>query len=197
MANSSSMRSEPGRLADAQTAAHAGAVDDARLKQLLGYNLSRADIRVRKIFNRHLATLELRPVEYSVLVLIAANPQINQRQLGEALEISAPNLAVLLDKLAERNLVKRVRGDLDRRAQHPHLTAAGRKLVTAAERLALASDADLAAVLSEGERALLTELLQRLAGAAPALRPGRAGRPVGAARVVSGPAGRAAQTRRT
>ncbi len=110
-----------------------------------------------------MASVALRPVEYSVLVLIAANARIKQKQLGEALEISAPNLAVLLDRLAERGLVRRVRSPEDRRAQHLHLTAAGKALVATAEQLALAMEGEVLAALTPQERTQLAALLQKLA----------------------------------
>jgi DNA-binding MarR family transcriptional regulator len=168
MANSSSSRSSPSEGARstpraATVAPVPGGLDDGRLKELLGYNLSRADIRLRKFFHRHMASVALRPVEYSVLVLIAANARIKQKQLGEALEISAPNLAVLLDRLAERGLVRRVRSPEDRRAQHLHLTAAGKALVATAEQLALAMEGEVLAALTPQERTQLAALLQKLA----------------------------------
>lgn len=133
-----------------------------RLTRLLGYNLSRADLTLRKLFHRHMAPLQLRPVEFSVLVLIASNPKMNQKQLGAALEVSAPNLAVLLDRLTERGLIKRVRSNEDRRAQRLHLKAAGKTLVARAEKVAATMEGDALNLLSEGERTLLVELLQRL-----------------------------------
>ncbi len=136
-----------------------------RLTRLLGYNLSRADIRLRKYFSNYLGTFSLRPAEYSALVLIGDNERLNQKRLGEALDISPPNLAVLLDKLTERGLVVRVRSEQDRRAQHLHLTRAGRALLTRAEASATRMEAAVFAVLSPGERALLIELLQKVASA--------------------------------
>jgi hypothetical protein len=41
-----------------------------------------------------------------VLVLVAANPCLNQEQLGSAPDLSAPNLAVILDRLAERDALR-------------------------------------------------------------------------------------------
>ncbi|MGA2549602.1 MAG: MarR family transcriptional regulator [Burkholderiaceae bacterium] len=146
------------------SATHRGpSLDEERLKRLLGYNLSRADIRLRKAFNHHMAHLQLRPVEFSVLVLIASNPRINQKELGKVLDISPPNVAVLLDRLSERGLIERVRSSLDRRNQHLHLKPSGKVLVAQAEDVARTMEDAVLSVLSDGQRALLTELLQKLA----------------------------------
>ena len=161
----------PVHAARAEAAAPAApVVDTSRLTHLVGYAASRASIQLKKTFRKHLGPLQLKAVEFSVLVLIAANPRLNQKQLGAALDLSAPNLAVILDRLAERGLVERVRSTVDRRAQQLHLTAAGRALTAHAETIAATMENDALRVLSAAERALLIELLLKLARGRPARR---------------------------
>jgi DNA-binding MarR family transcriptional regulator len=140
-----------------------GALDQSRLTQLVGYASSRASITMRRVFLKHLGPLDLKVVEYSILVLVASNPQVNQKQLGEALDISAPNMAVTLDRLVERGWVERVRGTRDRRAMHIHLTPAGQDLVQRAEKIASTMENTTLRVLSPAEKALLIELLMKVA----------------------------------
>ncbi len=140
----------------------AGTLSTLRLERLLGYNLARAELRMRKEFLARLADLRLKPVEFSTLVLIDSNQAINQKQIGDALDISAPNLVVLMDQLAARGLLERVRSASDRRAQHPRLTRAGSTLVKTAEALVLGLEKDILAPLSPGERTILLELLQKI-----------------------------------
>jgi DNA-binding MarR family transcriptional regulator len=140
-------------------------LEDSKLTRLLGYNLSRADIRLRQFFHRYMEQFGVRPSEYSALVLIASNSRLNQKKLGEALDISAPNLAVLLDKLTARGMLVRVRSEEDRRAQHLHLTAKGRGLLARAESSILRMEERVFSALSAGERALLIELLQKIISA--------------------------------
>jgi len=96
-------------------------------------------------------------------MLVAQNPQVNQKQLGEALDISAPNMAVTLDRMVECGWVERVRSTKDRRAQHIHLTTQGAQLVQRAEKIAATMEAPALAMLSAAERALLIELLHKVA----------------------------------
>ena len=138
-------------------------LDQSRLTHLVGYAASRAAIELKKTFARHLGPLELKAVEFSILVLVASNPQVNQRQLGEALDVSAPNMAITLDRMAERGCIERVRATHDRRAQLIHLTPAGRDLVKRAEKIAATMENESLAVLSAAERALLIELLLKVA----------------------------------
>lgn len=140
-----------------------GELDQSRLMHLVGYAASRASIELKKTFAKHLGPLDLKAVEFSVLVLVAANPQVNQKQLGQALDVSAPNLAVTLDRMVERGWVERVRSTQDRRAQHVHLTPRGRELTQQAEKIAATMENAALRVLSPAERALLIELLLKVA----------------------------------
>ncbi len=150
--------------------APAGAIHTSRLTHLVGYAASRASIQLKKSFLKHLGPLQLKAVDFSILVLVASNPRLNQKQLGAALDLSPPNLAVILDRLAERGLVERVRSTVDRRAQQLHLTAAGRELTTRAEEIAATMESDALRMLSSAERALLIELLLRVARGRPPRR---------------------------
>ena len=145
-------------------------LDASRLSHLVGYAASRAAITLRKVFAKHMAPLDLKIVEFSILMLVAQNPQVNQKQLGQALDISAPNMAVTLDRMVERGWVERVRSMKDRRAQNIHLTAAGAQLVQRAEKIAATMEAPSLAMLSAAERALLIELLHKVASGKAAKR---------------------------
>jgi DNA-binding MarR family transcriptional regulator len=147
-------------------------VDSSRLTHLVGYAASRASIELKKVFAQYLGPLELKAVEFSILVLVASNPQVNQRQLGQALDVSAPNMAITLDRLVDRGWVERVRSTTDRRAQIIHLTRAGHELVERAETIARTMEDGALQMLSGAERALLIELLLKVAGGGAA--PGRA-----------------------
>ena len=82
-------------------------LDQSRLTHLVGYASTRASITMRRVFVRHLGPLDLKIVEFSILMLVASNPQINQKRLGAALDISPPNMAVTLDRMVERGWVER------------------------------------------------------------------------------------------
>jgi DNA-binding MarR family transcriptional regulator len=153
-----------------ESKADGNTLDQSRLTYLVGYAASRAAITMRRVFVRHLGPLDLKVVEFSILVLVASNPQINPKRLGQALDVSAPNLAVTLDRLVERGWVERVRSTQDRRAMHIHLTAKGRELVQRAEKIAATMENAALRVLSPAERALLIELLMKVAAGKPGKR---------------------------
>jgi DNA-binding MarR family transcriptional regulator len=147
---------------NAAAARRATELDASRLTHLVGYAASRAAIELKKAFARHMAPLDIKVPEFSILMLVAANPLVNQRQLGQALDISAPNMAVTLDRMVEHGWVERVRSTEDRRAQQIHLLPAGRGLVQRAEKIAATMEDAALRRLSSAERALLVELLLKI-----------------------------------
>ena len=160
MAAAHTSADSPGR---APAATPDRSLDTTRLAHLVGYAVSRAALPLRQAFAHHMAPFGLKAVEFSVLVLIAANPRLNQKQLGGALDLSAPNLAVILDRLAERGLVARVRGTVDRREHRLELTPAGAALTARAQDVASTMEREALQWLSDAERALLIELLNKVA----------------------------------
>ena len=149
---------------NAATRSRVGRLDDSGLGHLVGYATSRAALELRKVFAHHMEPLGLKVPEYSILMLVAHNRGVNQKRLGTELDISPPNMAVTIDRMVERGWVERVRGTEDRRAQHIHLTPAGRALAAEAQGIAATMEASKLSVLSPAERALLIEMLRKLYG---------------------------------
>jgi DNA-binding MarR family transcriptional regulator len=141
----------------------AGRLEEARLQMVLGYQLAQATIVTSAIFTTEVGDpLELRPVEYTVLTLIAENPGGSPAQLARALAVTPPNITAIVDRLVARGLAQRKASAQDRRAQILTVTRAGADLVRkATERIIAAERAALA--LTAGEQAILAELLHKVA----------------------------------
>ena len=78
-------------------------LDHACLAHVLGYQLARASVFTRNAFNHAIGEpMHLRPVEFTILELIAHNASATQKQLASALSMTAPGMTVLLDRLEER-----------------------------------------------------------------------------------------------
>jgi DNA-binding MarR family transcriptional regulator len=135
---------------------------------LLGYQLAMAAISTRGVFTRLVgAPLALRPVEYTVLALIRNHPDISPARLAQALSVSAPNITLWIDKLAQRGLVAREKNRNDKRAQHLRVTPRGEQLTAMATRQLIDGERAEYGNLSSGERAILIELLKKVASARP------------------------------
>lgn len=136
--------------------------DHGRLTDLLGYHLRRADTFTFQNFGAVLEQDQISPGQLGVLLMVEANPGINQTQAGRALGIDRSTLVSIIDNLESRDLVARTPSPTDRRSHALMLTDAGaRFLKDAAPRLA-AHEAEIARNLSAAERATLISLLQRI-----------------------------------
>jgi len=145
------------------TADDPGGLDHAGLRHLLGYQLAQANLPSREVFSRHIGRpMKLRPVEFSMLMLLAHNPGASPKQLRQALAVSAPNLTVLLDRVEQRGWIQRQKSETDGRAQNVYLTQAGTELARRAYEASTTMESELLKRLSDGERAMLRELLAKV-----------------------------------
>ena len=141
-----------------------GPLDQAGMQHLMGYRLTLAELASRRVFQRHVGTpFKLRPVEFTILVLLLGNGSATPKQLAQTLGASPPNVTVLIDRLVERGLLQRQRSDTDGRAMNLRLTDKGLDLARRAQRVSQTMEGSLLAPLSAAERAMLGELLLKLA----------------------------------
>ncbi|KRI01284.1 MarR family winged helix-turn-helix transcriptional regulator [Curvibacter sp. PAE-UM] len=137
-------------------------VDTSYLESLVGYNARRATLVIVDAFLRNMAVYGLRPVDFSVLSLIAHNPGITSRQLCTTLNIQPPNLVGMINQLQRRELITRRPHPHDGRAMGLHLTAAGKKMVKQAEVTASELEEATTARLTVAERKMLMQLLRKI-----------------------------------
>lgn len=159
-----------------------GRLDESLLQQVVGYQLAQASIVTDSVFRQRVGEpLQLRPIEYTVLVLVAQNPGGSAARIARALAVTPPHVTMVLDRLQARRLVERRVSAEDRRSQQLSVTREGAKLacratddILAAERASLG--------LTPGEQAMLAELLHKVACArgtakdAAAMQPRASGR---------------------
>lgn len=129
----------------------------------LGYRLRRAQLNVFQKFLSVFDQLQLRPAEYSVLVMIDDNPGRKQTEIAEVLGIKRANFVTMVHGLEERGLVERVPSSSDKRANALHLTRDGTAFLAHARSLHEAMEGELLARLGgEEARDQLLALLSRL-----------------------------------
>jgi DNA-binding MarR family transcriptional regulator len=130
------------------------------LSSHLGYALRRAQVWVFQDFIRTLAVIDIRPAQYSVLVVIGANPGLSQAELADRLAIERARLVHMLDHLQRRGLTERLPSPTDRRTHALQLTKDGQKLLKRAKALAARHEERLTEKMGAGAREQVKELLQ-------------------------------------
>jgi DNA-binding MarR family transcriptional regulator len=148
--------------ATAKTGLGADRLNSQFLQALVGYNARRAWSQISTVFAERMAPYGLKQVDFSVLSLLAHNPGATSRQLCATLDILPPNLVNLISTLDSRGLIERRPHPRDGRAVGLHLTPAGEKLTSDAERTVTQAELDASAKLTTRERESLIQLLKKL-----------------------------------
>ena len=138
------------------------AIDLGPLASALGYVLRRAQLSVFADFHATFAELDLRPAEFSVLVVIGRNPGLRQNQVGDLLGIQSPNIAAIVKRFVARGWTARQVSAHDRRAAALFLKAEGEEMLARAVGLWRQHERRICERLEPGERECLLTALTRL-----------------------------------
>ena len=109
----------------------------------LCYFLRRVQVWVFQDFIKTLASIDLRPAQYSVLAVIGANRGLSQADVSQMLGIERARLVRMLNRLEKRGLTQRLASPNDRRSHALQLTPAGQALLKRAKALAAVHEANL------------------------------------------------------
>jgi DNA-binding MarR family transcriptional regulator len=162
------MKRRPSVANAAMTAVRRSAASPTRAEKLafgqlehhLGFFLRRLQIWVFQDFIQTLAPMKVRPAQYSVLLIIEANPGRSQAAIGQTLGIERARLARLLHELERRKWVSRRASGSDARSHSLHLTADGEKVLAKIKSLAEQHEAQLAEHVGAKRRMQLIDLLR-------------------------------------
>lgn len=143
-------------------------LDFGALRGIAGFHLARASVTTLDAFDRHIGTpFGLHKVDFSALMLLDASPGASPKQLALALDITAPKLTALLDRLQQRGLLDRLPNPSDGRSQRVVLTRRGQQLARDAAAAAQPMEDEMLQRLTRAEHAMLIELLGKLARRGP------------------------------
>lgn len=142
----------------------AGAPSLGALPGYVGFNLRRAQVASFRHLERTAGALNLTPGQFSLLTFLEANPGVSQKTVSQEFGVDTSTLTPVLDGLAGRRLIRRARASHDRRSYALSLTPSGDRLLSEMRARIEAQEAEMAAALAPGERALLLDMLERICG---------------------------------
>ena len=135
-------------------------IDLGTLNARTGYFVRRLQVWIFQDFIRTLKSVQIRPAQYSVLVLIAANPGLPQADLSDTLGIERARLVRLLDELERRGLTARLPSTRDRRSHALFLTEQGQAALERIELLVARHEEHVTEKLGPARRKALIKLLK-------------------------------------
>ena len=106
-----------------------GPVNMGYLESTVGYSIRRAQIAVFQDIYAAFDDKAITLTQFSVLAVVADNPEITQSELAAALAVERPRIVPLLNALEQRNLAQRVVCEDDKRNRRIVLTPQGRALL--------------------------------------------------------------------
>ena len=137
-------------------------VELAGLDSHVGYAVRRAQVAVFQDFMRSVEATGIRPAQFSILTVIAANPGLKQADVSRALGIERGRLVLVLHELERRGLARRAASEVDRRSHALHLTPKGERLLTQLNTVVGDHERRMSAKLGPEDKARLMELLAKL-----------------------------------
>ncbi len=108
-------------------------IDLGALNRHLGYFIRRAQVWVFQDIIRSLKSLDISPAQYSVLLVIDANPGLSQAELARTLGIQRARMVRVLHRLDKRGLTRRLQSSDDGRMYSLRLTQKGQETLRRAQ----------------------------------------------------------------
>jgi DNA-binding MarR family transcriptional regulator len=104
-------------------------VRTAPIEDLIGYALRRAQGVVYADLNGALARISLRPLQFTLLLMVAENPGSSQSSVCQALGIQKANCVPTMGELERRGYIIRRKSTADARSYELHITHKGKRIL--------------------------------------------------------------------
>jgi DNA-binding MarR family transcriptional regulator len=134
----------------------------APLQESIGYALRRAQGAVYADLNDALARISLRPLQFTLLVMVAENPGASQSGVCEALGIQKANCVPTMSELERRGFIIRKKSATDARSYELHVTNKGKRILQRAGELQSSHEQQLIERIGVDGREQLLRLLGKL-----------------------------------
>ena len=147
---------------DAPTLTDGKADELGGLNGIVGFHIRLAHGAVYRHFTETFADLDLTQKQVSALWLVADHPGISQIALGQQLGMDRATTMTIVNRLQQRDYLRRERSESDGRKQALYLTEAGASALGKAKRCIAAHEAWLKARFTPEEIEKLVEMLARI-----------------------------------
>ena len=92
---------------------------DTTLRDIVGYNLTRANSATLLVLAQVLEPFGLRRVTYSAMAVVEAQPGLRQADLADALAIDRANLVMIVNELEDDGLISQKEPSNSTRTTYP------------------------------------------------------------------------------
>jgi DNA-binding MarR family transcriptional regulator len=132
------------------------------LNECINLLLSKVRKSVTQHFASKLSTLDVTPVQYGVWKCLWENGSMTPSQIAQMLSVDTSTITGLLDRMENKEILKRTPNTEDRRAIHVSLTEQGKMLEPEMDRITSEANAEVLSVLNPEEQKLFVSYLNRI-----------------------------------
>ena len=136
--------------------------DLGELTDIVGFHIRLAHVAVYRHFTETFADLDLTQKQVSVMWLVDDHPGISQIAVGQRLQMDRATTMTIVNRLQEREFLRRERSTTDARKQALYLTPQGRTALATAKGCIAEHEAWLKGRFSSDEVKKLVEMLARI-----------------------------------
>ena len=137
-------------------------VRTAPLQEVIGYALRRAQGAVYSDLSDALARISLKPLQYTLLLMVSENPGASQTSVCEALGMQKANCVPTMSELERRGLIIRRKSTADARSYELHITNKGKRILQRAGEVQSTHEQRLIERIGPEGREQLLQLLGKL-----------------------------------
>jgi DNA-binding MarR family transcriptional regulator len=142
--------------------ANAGTADIGELNDIVGFHIRLAHGAVYRHFTDSFSHLGLTQKQVSVLWLVHDHPGIAQIELGSRLQMDRATTMTIVNRLQERDYLRREKSETDGRKQALYLTPDGQTALAEARECIRQDEDWLKQRFTDNELRLLVDLLRRI-----------------------------------
>lgn len=132
------------------------------LEKSIGFSVYRTALKLKSDMARRIKKFDLTPEQWSVLTCLAEQDGLPQKQIAENTFKDQPTTGRIIDRLAEKGLVRREANHEDRRGFNIYLTPSGMQLRNQVLPVAVEMNENAGNRLSVEERETLLLLLSKV-----------------------------------
>ncbi len=135
--------------------------------QMAGHLIRRLNQISVSVFAERMARegFDFTPVQFAALSTVDANPGLDQATLAGLIAYDRATLGGVVDRLEQKQLIRRSISRVDRRARELFLTAKGKKMLCLLKPIVAALQDDILIGLSEKEKGQMMRLLEKATSA--------------------------------
>ncbi|SDW04374.1 transcriptional regulator, MarR family [Albimonas donghaensis] len=114
------------------------------------------------VFHDCLQSVNLTPIQYTILVIIGLEPGLEQTTIAVRAELDTSTTGDVIKRLEKHGMIRREVGARDRRARVAYITPSGEEAITDAQPLIAEAIQHMLSPLDEAEQASMLEMIERI-----------------------------------